>query len=157
MRIWKLAPETRRACHDAPRPCPSKLGASPSDGYGVCSNDSGQDASAQYAGRLAPRPKRLRIMRQRRFAHVRNSVGVARLLTMAFLEKPLYELPSGVEQHFASEHGLVTVRSFLARTWPSPEPPLPPRQHATRRPVAVSSRFPAGRHTPARQPTCSPV
>jgi hypothetical protein len=100
---------------------------------------------------------RVRTTRCSGFAHVRNSVRAAPLLSTASLMNPLCACANGAKRHLASEHRIRRVRSFAARISPWPEQPLPPHPHATGRRVAVLTEFPERRHTPARQPTCSPV
>jgi hypothetical protein len=61
---------------------------------------------------------------------VRNSIGVARLLTTAKRMKPLYACANGAKRHLASEHGIRRVRSFLDL----------PKRRVMRQPRTRSSR-----------------
>ena len=74
---------------------------------------------------------------KRGFAHARNSIRIARLLTTALRMKPLYALGSQSKRHLVSEHGLRPVRSLVVRSLPWLEQRLLPHLHSTGTPVAV--------------------
>jgi hypothetical protein len=113
-------------------------------------HNSSQSYATSWAGRFATKWNNGAI-RCDRFARVRNSIRIARLLSTALTTNLLCARANGAKRHSANEHGN-RVRSLVAQFSPWPEQRLPPHRHATRRQIAVSTELPADRHIPVQRP-----
>ena len=69
-----------------------------------------QRAKRRFHARYSPRSSdEVRTTRCSGFAHVRNSVRAAPLLSTASLTNPLYACANGAKRHLVGEHGSAAV------------------------------------------------